>query len=188
MSEDIARHIAAHRAAVDSVAAMADDISRLVLRIRGTFDNGGKLISCGNGGSAADAQHFAAELTGRYLGDRPALPAVALNTDTSALTSIANDYGFEFVFSRQIEALGNKGDILFAISTSGNSANVMRAVEQARERGIYTVGLLGKDGGQLKEMVDQALVVNAQSTARIQEAHILILHLLCEGFEDGASL
>lgn len=184
MIADIGRHITAHRAAVDSVAAMADDIAAVAGRIRDVFAAGGKVISCGNGGSAADAQHFAAELTGRYLTDRPALPAVALNTDTSALTSIANDYGFNHVFSRQLEALGRSGDMLFAISTSGNSANVIRAVEVARGLGIHTVALLGKDGGRLRELADQALVVNADNTARIQEAHILILHLLCEGFED----
>ncbi|HEB98403.1 MAG TPA: SIS domain-containing protein, partial [Thiotrichales bacterium] len=129
------------------------------------------------------AQHFAAELTGRYSMDRPGYPAVALTTDTSALTSIGNDYGFEQVFARQLQALSRPGDLLIGISTSGNSANVLRAVDYARDHGIHSVGLLGRDGGALAEAVDIALTIGVNATARIQEAHILMLHLLCEAFE-----
>ena len=138
---------------------------------------------CGNGGSAGDSQHFAAELAGRFEKNRKGYPAIALTTDTSALTSIGNDFGFESVFSRQLEALAHAGDMLIAISTSGNSANVLRAVEVARERDVYTVGLLGGDGGELAHKVDLALIVGSSRTARIQEAHIFILHVLCEIFE-----
>ncbi len=184
MSLDIAHIITAHNTAVQSVAALSADLHRCIDKIRLTLQLGGKLLACGNGGSAADAQHFAAELTGRYQADRRGYPAIALTTDTSALTSISNDYGYDLVFRRQLEALGRQGDLLIAISTSGESRNVIKAVELARERGIYSVGLLGKDGGKLRSLVDLPLVVHASHTARIQEAHILILHILCEALEN----
>ncbi len=145
-----------------------------------TIHSGARIFICGNGGSAGDAQHFAAELTGRFERERRAWPAVALTTDTSALTAIGNDYGFDYVFSRQLEALGRPGDLLIAISTSGNSPNVRQAVAYAKANGISTIGLLGRDGGQLAREVDHALVVPSQRTARIQEMHILILHIWCE--------
>ena len=145
-----------------------------------TIHSGGCAFICGNGGSAADAQHFAAELTGRFERERRAWPAVALTTDTSALTAIGNDYGFDHVFSRQLEALGRPGDLLIAISTSGNSRNVLQAVAHAKANGIATIGLLGRDGGQLAREVDHALVIPSERTARIQEMHILILHIWCE--------
>jgi len=141
--------------------------------------HGGTILICGNGGSAADAQHFAAELTGRFEADRPALAAIALHADTSALTAIANDYGFARVFARQLEALGKPGDVLVAISTSGASPNVLAAVEAARAREITTIGLLGRDGGPLAERCDHALIVPHQRTARIQEIHGLIIHCWC---------
>ena len=147
--------------------------------IAATLSQGGKLLLCGNGGSASDSQHIAAELTGRFLKDRRPLAAVALTTDTSALTSIANDYSFDEVFSRQVLGLGRKGDCLLAISTSGNSRNVLRAVEAARAVGISVIGLLGRDGGALRALCDVALVVPSTTTARIQEAHIFIGHTLC---------
>jgi len=175
--------IDAHRQAVECVAAMEDRLTEAANLVAQTFANGGKVLVCGNGGSASDAQHFAAELTGRYQKDRRGYPAVALTTDTSALTSIGNDYGFEEIFARQIQALSRPGDLLVAISTSGNSANVLRAVEYARENNIRTIGLLGRDGGKLASMVDIALTINVDSTARIQEAHILMLHIICEAFE-----
>jgi len=137
---------------------------------------GGKLLICGNGGSASDAQHFAAEIIGRFEKERRAYPAVALTTDTSILTAVGNDYGYEEVFARQVEGLGRPGDILLGISTSGNSPNVVKAVARARALEINSVGLLGKDGGGLKDLVDQAIVVQSATTARIQEAHIFILH------------
>jgi D-sedoheptulose 7-phosphate isomerase len=141
--------------------------------------SGGKLMFCGNGGSAADSQHLAAELTGRFVNDRRPLAAIALSTDGSALTCIANDYAFEQVFERQVRGLGRAGDVLVAISTSGNSANVLRAAQAARELGLSVVGLLGRDGGQLKPLCDVAVVVPSDTTARIQEAHIFIGHALC---------
>lgn len=134
---------------------------------------------CGNGGSAGDAQHLAAELVGRLVNDRRALPGLALSTDSSALTCIANDFGYEEVFARQVEGLGRPGDVLIGISTSGSSPNVVRAVDVAKQHGICTVGFLGRDGGKLGSLVDLALVVPSDETARIQEAHIFLGHVLC---------
>lgn len=142
-----------------------------------------KIMICGNGGSAADAQHFAAELVVRYKQNRAALPAIALTTDTSVLTAVGNDFSFETIFERQIEALGKEGDILIAISTSGNSKNVVRAVSKAKKMGIKTIGLLGKGGGKLKDLVDLALIVPSDNTARIQECHETIIHTICEEIE-----
>lgn len=144
-----------------------------------TLQLGGKILFCGNGGSAADSQHLAAELTGRFIKDRKPLAAIALTTDTSALTSIANDYAFEEVFARQVMALGRTGDMLVGISTSGNSKNIIRAVEEAKAIGMTSVGFLGRDGGQLQGLCDHAIVVPSDVTARIQESHILIGHTLC---------
>ena len=146
---------------------------------------GGKLMICGNGGSAADAQHFAAEIVGRFEMERRAFPAVALTTDTSILTAVGNDYGFDAVFSRQVEGLGRPGDVLIGISTSGNSPNIIRAVKSAQALDIRTVGLLGKDGGALNDLVDQAIVVDSPTTARIQETHIFILHYWAWQIEQG---
>lgn len=160
----------------DKLNAVAEALVRVI-------QNGGKVLVFGNGGSAADAQHFAAELVGRYQHERPGLPALALTTDTSAVTSIANDYGFEFVFARQVEALGQKGDAAIAISTSGRSANIREGLAAARARGLLTIGLLGKEGGPARELCDHALVVDAQKTARVQEIHALIVHILCEAIE-----
>ena len=141
--------------------------------------SGRKLMFCGNGGSAADSQHLAAELTGRFIKDRKPLAAVALSTDTSALTCIGNDYSFDEVFARQVAGLGNAGDVLIGISTSGNSRNVIRAVEEAKAKGMKVIGFLGRDGGQLKALVDLPIIVPSAVTARIQESHILIGHTLC---------
>ena len=140
----------------------------------------GKILICGNGGSAADAQHFAAELSGRYKKERKALAGVALTTDTSALTAIGNDYGFEFVFSRQVEALGVAGDVLIGISTSGKSENVLNAFKKARQMGIKCVGLSGKGGGAMNELCEINLVAPSDDTARIQEMHILSIHSICQ--------
>ena len=153
-----------------------------------TISDGGKILLCGNGGSASDCQHIAAELTGRFLKERRPLPAIALTTDTSALTAIANDYGYSEVFSRQLEALANTGDTLIAISTSGNSENVIGAVNLAKSKALRVIGLLGRDGGRLKELCDISIVVPSDSTPRIQEAHILIGHTICEGIEKGLGL
>jgi len=151
-----------------------------------------KTILAGNGGSAADAQHIAAELVGRYGFDRPSIPSLALTTDTSNLTAIGNDYGYDKVFSRQLEGMGQKGDIFIGISTSGNSANIINAFNSAKEKGITTVALTGKDGGKMAKMADISLIVPSDSTPRIQESHILIGHIICdiiekEIFGDGVS-
>src|SRR5215467_1165379 len=140
---------------------------------------GGKILLCGNGGSAADAQHLATECMVRLEAERAPLPAIALTTDTSLLTAAGNDHGFETIFARQVVGLGRPGDVLLVISTSGNSPNVVRAVEEARCRGLHTLGLLGKDGGRLKAMVHIALVVPSSNTQRIQEVHITVGHILC---------
>lgn len=144
---------------------------------------GNKIILAGNGGSAADAQHFAGEIVGRFLMDRKALPAISLCVDPSVMTCIGNDYGYEAVFERQLSGLGNAGDVIVAISTSGNSENLIQAVETAKQMGIHTVGLLGKTGGKLKELCDYALVVPSNETPRIQEIHTFSVHLLCEYIE-----
>ena len=155
-----------------AIAVVAERIASAFLRDR-------KLLICGNGGSAADAQHMAAEFVNRFQLERPPLPALALTTDASVITSIGNDYSFEEIFSKQVKALGVKGDVLLAISTSGSSKNVVSAVEIANKEGIYTVGLLGRDGGRLSEMVDTALIVKSEVTARVQEAHLLTEHIIC---------
>jgi D-sedoheptulose 7-phosphate isomerase len=141
-----------------------------------TLREGNKILICGNGGSAADSQHFAAELIGRFEKERESLPAIALTTDTSILTAVGNDYGYDFVFEKQVKGLGHQGDVLVGISTSGNSPNVIRAVESAKKKEMLSIGMLGKDGGKLRDLVDVPIVVPHNVTARIQEAHIFILH------------
>ncbi|WP_457561092.1 D-sedoheptulose 7-phosphate isomerase [Caminibacter sp.] len=145
-----------------------------------SLKNHKKILLCGNGGSAADSQHIAAELTGRFKNDRISLPAIALTTDTSALTAISNDYGFEYVFSRQIKGLGNEGDVLIAISTSGNSKNIIQAVKTAKDKNIKIITLTGRDGGKISAIGDVNIVVPSDNTPRIQEMHIMIGHMICE--------
>lgn len=147
-----------------------------------SFKNGGRAFSCGNGGSMCDSLHFAEELTGRYRKDRAPLPATGIS-EAGHITCIANDFGFEYIFSRFVDAWGQKGDVLLAISTSGNSANVIKAVEVAKSKGMKVVGLLGKDGGKLKSMVDVPLVIDCPITDRIQEVHIKCIHIFIEGIE-----
>ncbi|HEY3138280.1 MAG TPA: D-sedoheptulose 7-phosphate isomerase [Blastocatellia bacterium] len=163
----------------------AELVARAAELIISSVRAGGKVLTFGNGGSAADAQHIAAELVNRLNYDRPPIAAVALTTDTSILTSVGNDSSFDELFERQLRALGRGGDVALAISTSGNSPNVLRAVEAARELGVKTIALAGRDGGKLAKAVDVALVVNAGSTQRIQETHITIGHILCELVEDA---
>lgn len=166
-----------------SVDALAPAIARAGALLAACLRTGSKLLVCGNGGSAADAQHFSAELLGRYQRERAGLPAVALHADTSTLTAVANDYGYEQVFARQVQALGRPGDALVAISTSGNSPGILRAVEAAQWAGLGVVALTGRDGGALTPLLrpaDVEIRVPAQVTARIQEVHILALHCLCE--------
>lgn len=174
-----------HLATIKATFALEADIKKACETAVATLKAGGKILLCGNGGSAADAQHIAAELTGRYKTERGALAGIALTTDTSALTAIGNDYGYEFVFSRQLEALGREGDLLIAISTSGNSGNVLKALELARKIGIKTIGLSGRTGGAMNELCELNLVVPSNDTPRIQEMHIMIGHIICQAIDDA---
>jgi D-sedoheptulose 7-phosphate isomerase len=184
MIQKIAAQLEAHRQMITRVEQeLSPLIAELVTLLEATFTRGGKLLVMGNGGSAADAQHFVAEIVGRFKMERRALPAIALSTDTSILTAIGNDYGFERVFSRQVEALAAPGDLVVGISTSGNSPNVLRALELAREKGCCTVGLLGRDGGTIKDVCDLSLIVPTNDTPRVQEGHITIIHIVCDLLE-----
>jgi D-sedoheptulose 7-phosphate isomerase len=180
MSTLIHQAIADHRQALDLLSPLVPAIEACAHQMASVFGAGKKLLICGNGGSAADAQHLASELTGRFERDRPGFPAIALTTDSSALTAIGNDYGFERVFARQIESLASPGDLLITISTSGQSSNLLAAVAAAKAKGLHTVALSGRDGGPLAKAVGLAITVEASRTSRIQEMHVLILHLLCE--------
>ncbi|WP_158907351.1 phosphoheptose isomerase [Burkholderia sp. L27(2015)] len=177
----------------DSAAAKLDALDHLAAPIAAAIDtlfgaltNNGKVLACGNGGSAADSQHFAAELIGRFERERPGLPAIALTTDSSIMTAIGNDYDFNQIFSKQVRALGQPGDILLAISTSGNSANVLEAIEAAHDREMIVIALTGKGGGKMNEVLfdtDLQICVPNDRTARIQEVHLLTLHCLCDGID-----
>jgi len=170
----------------EAADAMAPHIARAAGLFTDCLFADGKILSCGNGGSAADAQHFAAELVGRFERERPELPAIALSTDTSLMTAVANDYSFEQVFAKQVRALGGKGDVLLAISTSGNSANVVAAVQAAQEREMHVVALTGKGGGRMGELLgpgDVHLCVPHDRTMRIQEVHLLTIHCLCDAID-----
>lgn len=165
---------------------LSKPIAAAVQAVLSCVTSGGKVLACGNGGSAADAQHFAAEFVGRYERERPELSAIALTTDSSILTAIANDYDFKVVFSRQVRALGSPGDILLAISTSGNSANVLAAIEAAHEREMVVIGLTGRGGGKMSQSLrdtDVHICVPSDRTARIQEVHILTLHCICDAVD-----
>jgi D-sedoheptulose 7-phosphate isomerase len=181
MINEIRKQLQDHRALIDLLERdMIPLIAEMGSLISAALSNGNKLLVMGNGGSAADSQHFVAEIVGRFKMERTALPAVALSTDTSILTAIGNDYGFESIFSRQVEALAAPGDVVVGLSTSGNSPNVLKALKAARERGCRTVGLLGKDGGSIRTACDLALVVPSTDTPRIQEGHITIIHIVCD--------
>jgi len=177
------------RESIETKQSFFDANSELVANAAGlmidSIKSGGKVMVFGNGGSAADAQHIAAELVNKLTFDRPPIAAVALTTDTSILTSVGNDSTFDDLFARQVRALGRRGDVSLAISTSGNSPNVLRAVEASHELGIKTIALAGRDGGKLADAVDVALIVRADSTQRIQETHITIGHILCEIVESA---
>lgn len=169
-----------------SAGVMAASIEAAIHLMVACLKNDGKIMACGNGGSAADAQHFAAELLNRFEMERPPLAAVALTTDSSTLTSIANDYRYEEIFSKQVLGLGRKGDVLLAISTSGNSPNVIEAIHAAHQRGVHVVALTGKNGGKMAALlkdIDVHLCVPADRTARIQEVHLVTLHCLCDGID-----
>lgn len=166
------------------IDTLVPDIERACQLMTSTLQSGKKVLIAGNGGSAADAQHIAAELSGRFVKNRKALPGIALTTDTSALTAIANDYGYDYVFARQVEALAQPGDLFIGISTSGNSEVVLRAFKTAKEMGCQTLGLSGRDGGKMNGLCDLNIVVPSELTARIQEMHILIGHILCQAIDD----
>ena len=169
-----------HFKVVQDMRKIMPEVASAGLRVRTALEKGRKILICGNGGSAADSQHMAAEFVGRFVKERQSLPALALTVDTSLLTAVGNDYGFDCVFSRQVEGLGQEGDVLIAISTSGNSANVVKAVKTAKEKGIYVIALTGENGGILAKELDLCLAVPSQVTARIQEMHIMIIHMICE--------
>ncbi|HZN54604.1 MAG TPA: D-sedoheptulose 7-phosphate isomerase [Candidatus Polarisedimenticolaceae bacterium] len=182
----VARAFDDHRRVMDELARVAvPSIVEAGERIAAALRAGGKLLAFGNGGSAADAQHLAAEIVGRFRRERAGLPAIALTTDTSILTAVANDYGFDEVFARQVRALGAPGDVVLALSTSGASANVLRALDAAAEIGAFRIGLAGRGGGPMRARCDLALIVPGDDTARIQEAHITIVHALCELIDDA---
>ncbi|BCR05191.1 phosphoheptose isomerase [Desulfuromonas versatilis] len=169
---------------IETMEMVADRLSGTVLEcarlIGQALAKGNKVLIMGNGGSAADSQHFAAELVGRFAMERKGLPAIALTTDTSILTAVGNDYGYEAIFTRQVEALACSGDVVIGLSTSGNSPNVHQALERARGIGCHTIGLLGRDGGTIKQLADLCLTIPVKETPRIQEAHIVILHIVCD--------
>jgi D-sedoheptulose 7-phosphate isomerase len=181
MISDVMKQLQEHRTLMEIVERdMVAQIAEMAVLLVDTFNRGNKLLVMGNGGSAADSQHFAAEIVSRFRMERKALPAVALSTDTSILTAIGNDYGFESVFTRQVEALAVPGDMVVGISTSGNSPNVELALALARTRGCRTIGLLGKDGGSIKNVCSLPLIVPSNDTPRIQEVHITIIHIVCD--------
>jgi D-sedoheptulose 7-phosphate isomerase len=186
--QDKIKHIIAESVAVKNklltdknLIKSIEDITQLIVK---TFKNGMRIYFCGNGGSAADAQHLAAEFSGRFYTDRIALPAEALHCNTSYLTAVANDYSFEMVYSRLIKGIANKGDVLVGLSTSGNSGNILKAFETAREKGVITIGFTGQTGGKLKNWSDFLINVPSQDTPRIQEAHILLGHIICQLVEE----
>lgn len=174
---------AEHMAMFNALEALFPLISEVGIKLQNTIKHGGKILICGNGGSAADSQHIAAEIVGRFKKERKGLPAIALTTDTSIITSVGNDYGYDYIFSRQVEALCTPKDVLIGITTSGNSANVVRAIEAANEVGAITIGMTGGTGGKLNSLCEHNIIVPANVTARIQEAHIFIGHCLCEIIE-----
>ena len=186
MREMIEAELLAHQTTTEkTVEAITPQIASAASMLIATLKQGNKILLCGNGGSAADAQHIAAELTGRYKSQRQGLPAIALTTDTSALTAIANDFGYGRVFDRQVEALAQEGDLLIGISTSGNSDNILSALTTAKTKGCQTLGLSGNGGGKMNELCTLNLVIPSSDTPRIQEMHILIGHILCQAVDDA---
>ncbi|SFV56639.1 Phosphoheptose isomerase 1 [hydrothermal vent metagenome] len=180
--DELMSHKEALNRTMDNLMPHIKDASNLVIE---TLKRGNKILLCGNGGSAGDAQHISAELTGRYKTNRRALAGIALTTDTSAITAIANDFGYEFIFSRQVEALANSGDLLIGISTSGNSKNIILALKKAKELNCKSIGLSGNDGGDMKKYCDTNIIIPSNDTARVQEMHILIGHIICQGVDNN---
>jgi D-sedoheptulose 7-phosphate isomerase len=188
MKELIKKHIQEHNVVLESITQIDESIEKVANILLCCLKKGGTIFWCGNGGSASDSQHLAGELVGRFVDERKPLKSIALTADSAVITCITNDYGYEHVFSRQLEALGREGDVLVGISTSGNSKNVLYALEAAKNMGIVTIGLLGKGGGEAASLVNQSIIVSSNVTARIQEMHILIGHILCDLIEDGLNL
>ena len=188
MKNIIFQEIESHKLALENLyERCGKDIESAHSLIIQSLKEDKKLLIAGNGGSAADAQHIAAELTGRYKKEREGIKAIALSTDTSALTAIGNDYGFDYIFSRQLEALGSSGDVFLGISTSGNSHNIVEALKRAKVKNIKTIGLSGRGGGIIKDLCDINIIATSDDTPRIQEMHILIGHILCMLIEDSLS-
>lgn len=182
----IHKEINGHKEVVEkTVECLQSHIYTACIIATETIKNGNKILLFGNGGSAADAQHIAAELSGRYKVERRGLPAIALTTDTSVLTAVGNDFGFERIFDRQVEALGRSGDLLIGLSTSGNSKNVLRALSLGRYMGCKTIGLSGRDGGAMNEFCDINIVIPSEDTPRIQEMHIMIGHIICQAIDQS---
>ena len=181
--EHIKQQIIDHFKLNETIISLSDKIEQIAEKAVSVLKKEGTIFWCGNGGSASDSQHLAAELVGRFEKDRPPLKSIALNTDTSIMTAISNDYSYDLVFKRQLEVLGNKKDLLIAISTSGNSKNIIKVLEEAKKKELYSVALLGKNGGEAKNIADLSIIIPSQSTARIQEMHILIGHLICSFVE-----
>ncbi len=187
MEKEIQEIIISSSKTITSISNNLSEIESVVLKITSTIKNGNKIIIFGNGGSAADAQHIAAELIGRFKLERKSFPAIALTTDSSIITSLSNDYSFDSVFSRQCEGLVNEGDVIIGISTSGNSLNIKNGLQTAKKFGGYTIGLLGNEGGEISKITDISIIVDSQSTPRIQEAHRTIYHIICELIEKNLS-
>jgi len=188
MKQLILEHIERNQETIESLKKHILNIEKVIKTCSEAIDNGKKLILFGNGGSASDSQHIAAELVGRFRLERRGLPAISIATDTSALTAISNDYGYEFVFERQIEAIANTGDVLIGISTSGNSENVYRGLSIGSAKGCQLVGFLGGNGGKIKNICDIEITISSNETARIQECHILIGHIICDAIESNLNL
>ena len=188
MKNIIKRNIDEHKDVLAQLDSLEHQIATVASILIKALDNGHTIFWCGNGGSASDSQHLAGELIGRFKGDRRPLKSISLNSDSAVMTCIVNDYGYEYIFSRQIEALGSKGDVLIGISTSGQSENVNNALRMAKKNELHTVGFLGKKGGEALQIVSHPILVPSQTTARIQEMHITIGHILCELIEEGLGI
>ena len=188
MKELIKKHILEHSATLKSIFELDESIEKVANIFIHSLENDGTISWCGNGGSASDSQHLAGELVGRFVDERKPLKSIALTADSAVMTCIVNDYGYEHIFSRQVEGLGTEGDVLVGISTSGNSLNVLNALKVANRKGMITIGLLGKSGGKANSLAKQSIIVASNSTARVQEMHILIGHIICDLIEEGLNL
>ena len=188
MNKLIKRHISEHALVLNSINDLSDLIHEIGQTLTRCLKNEGTIFWCGNGGSASDSQHLAGELIGRFVGERKPLKSISLTADSAVMTCIVNDYGYEHIFARQVEALCNEGDVLIGITTSGNSENVLNAFKVANRKGVHTIGFLGKGGGKATSLVQQSIIIDSDTTARIQEMHIFIGHILCDLIEEGLNL